>query len=193
MTIEQVFLRVISLLDSANIQYMVSGALAVSFFGKPRLTHDLDLVTELEPRHAPTLLSLFSAEFYASPEAIEDAIRRRSVFNVIQVETGFKVDFWLLQETEFDQNRFKRRRNQDFFGHSVPFTTAEDLILIKLFWFGESQIERHLEDARSVLETQMPQIDLPYLRHWAERLSLTPLLERILVSGEPSDEPSEHK
>jgi len=37
-------------LDKANIPYMVSGGIAVSFWGFPRTTHDIDIVIEAQEK-----------------------------------------------------------------------------------------------------------------------------------------------
>jgi len=43
---EQVLKTVISHLDYLKIPYMLAGAIAVNYYGKPRLTHDLDIIIE---------------------------------------------------------------------------------------------------------------------------------------------------
>ena len=38
-------------LDDANFEYMATGAVASIFYGKPRLTHDIDIVFSLEKKN----------------------------------------------------------------------------------------------------------------------------------------------
>jgi hypothetical protein len=48
------------------------------------------------------------AEFYLSAPAMREAIGRRGMFNVIQLESGYKVDFWILKDLPFDSLCFAR-------------------------------------------------------------------------------------
>lgn len=75
------------------------------------------------------------------------AIQRKNAFVFIQPATGLKVDFWLSGEDDFDRSRFKRKITKTVLGETVYFTSPEDLILIKLIWYKESGLARHLEDA----------------------------------------------
>jgi len=58
----------------------------------------------------------------------------------------------------------------------VWFSTPEDLILIKLQWYKESQSTRHLEDIESILDIQLS-VDKEYLRHWALAQGTSTILE----------------
>jgi hypothetical protein len=49
---EQVLLRVIEQLDQLEIPYMVAGSLASSHHGRPRATHDADVV--IAPSRPPS-------------------------------------------------------------------------------------------------------------------------------------------
>ena len=60
------------------------------------------------------------------------------------------------------------------------FPSAEDAILSKLRWArATGEGERHLRDARSVYEVQGDRLDEGYLEEWAERLSVSDLLNKI--------------
>lgn len=47
------------------------------------------------------IVDAFYQEFYVSSESIEDAIKHRTVFNIIHSETGLKIDFWMLTNEEY--------------------------------------------------------------------------------------------
>ena len=61
-------------LDAASIPYMLTGSIATGHYAQPRMTRDIDLVVELQPRDAEPLAILFADEF----ECNLDAIRARS-------------------------------------------------------------------------------------------------------------------
>lgn len=52
-------------LNRLQVSYMVTGSTACIAYGVPRLTHDIDVVIELERKQIGFLLGAFSAdEFY---------------------------------------------------------------------------------------------------------------------------------
>ena len=55
-------------LDAVGISYMVTGGVATSVYGEPRLTNDVDLVLALLPNDASRLANAFaSPEYYVPP------------------------------------------------------------------------------------------------------------------------------
>lgn len=180
---EDLLIKVIQRINKLRIPYMITGGIACIFYGKPRLTHDFDLVVEIEEKNITNITSVFKDEFYVSPEAIQNAIKYRSMFNIIHFDSGIKIDFWMLKEGEFERTAFKRRQKHVYSKKDVFFSSAEDIILNKLLWFKESEIQKHFEDAMSVYEIQK-KLDLNYLKEWAGRLSIGALLEEILSVSE---------
>jgi hypothetical protein len=172
-------IQAVDILDQLNIPYMVTGALAVSFYGLPRTTHDIDLVIELKQKHVVPLVKAFSKEFYISSRAVQEAIGRSSVFNVIDTKSGLKIDFWIARPEAFDQERFQRRRREIVFDHSLWLPSPEDVILSKLLWYKESKVDKHFADAKGVWEVMVDSLDASYLKEWAERLSVADSLARL--------------
>ena len=82
-----VTLLVIEALEALDVPYLIGGSLASAVHGVARATVDTDLVADLRPEHAERLAQTLGDAFYVSVEAIRDAIRRRSSFNVIHLET----------------------------------------------------------------------------------------------------------
>ncbi len=165
-------------LEKAGISYMVSGGVAVSYWGYPRTTHDIDIVIEAQKEDKDKITKLFENDFYISPEAVEDAIKTRFTFNILHYKSGLKVDFWLLKKEPFGESEFKRRLRRKMFGKEIYIISAEDLILSKLLGHKETQSNRRLEDAKSILKTS--EVDLEYIRKWAEKQSTIEILEEII-------------
>jgi hypothetical protein len=165
---------VVSTLDAAGIQYMVTGSIASSLQGEPRLTHDLDFVVAIAPGQVPALLQAFPApEYYVSATAVDEALKINGMFNVLHVEEGDKVDFWILTSDPFDRSRFERRYEEVVFGISLKVSRPEDTILMKLRWSDMSGgSEKHFQDALHVYEVQAEYLDLAYMDRWAERLGV---------------------
>ena len=97
---QQAFLKkVIGALDDAGIPYMVCGSLGSSFHGEPRATMDVDIVIDPTPDQLDRFLDALGAGFYLSRPAAQDAVASRSMFNVIDNDTGWKADLACLRWT----------------------------------------------------------------------------------------------
>lgn len=107
-----VTLLVIEALEALNVPYFIGGSLASAVHGVARTTVDVDLVADLRSEHAERLAKALGDAFYVDVEAIQDAIRRRSSFNVVHLETMFKVDVFVSKQRPFDQAQFERRTAQ---------------------------------------------------------------------------------
>ena len=102
---EEFLIKVIERLETLDIPYMVTGGMAVIFYGRPRLTHDFDIVVEINPGHVQKIVDAFKDDFYVDKEAIREALDDHSMFNIIDGGLGMKVDFWMLGEDEYDSRK----------------------------------------------------------------------------------------
>jgi hypothetical protein len=177
----QLLKQVVEALDRAGVPYMVTESVASSLQGEPRATHDIDIVVALPDSAAGELLKAFpSPAYYLDESSMLGAIRAHSVFNLLHIDEGDKVDFWLLTEEPFDQSRFSRRSLQKVMALQLAVSQPEDTILAKLRWAklaGGS--EKQFGDALRVYEVQAEKLDLGYLSHWARILDVQELWTRI--------------
>jgi len=180
MTQLDVLLEVGETLNQLGIDYMLTGAYAVSFYGRPRTTQDIDLVVTISGEEVKNLYSKFKDLFYIDEESVKEAIREKSMFNIIHNETLDKVDFWLLKDNQFDKVRFSRRRKEEIKGKTVFISSPEDVILTKLDWYKKSDLQKHYNDVLGIFEVQTGKLDLDYIRKWAEILSLIEIVEEII-------------
>jgi hypothetical protein len=134
---QQLLSLVVTALDNAGIDYMVTGSVASSLHGEPWSTHDMDLVVSIDAASAKKLAEAFRPpKYYLNA----DAIAAGGMFNLIAPETGDKVDFWVLTATPFDRSCFARKYQEEFAGAMLKVQTPEDTILSKLWW--ASQLKR---------------------------------------------------
>ncbi|MBM4065661.1 MAG: hypothetical protein FJ266_08475 [Planctomycetes bacterium] len=177
---------VLQALDESGIQYMVTGSIASSLQGEPRSTHDIDLVVAIERADAERLVKAFpSPDFYLDEESIIDAINRQSMFNLIDVNSGDKVDFWILTNEPFDLSRFARKYDEVVWGMRISISSPEDTILAKLRWAKLSGgSEKQFTDAVRVYEVQWKKLDMNYLHSWAKKLGVEVLLQRLQKEAE---------
>jgi hypothetical protein len=183
---EEVLGRVVALLERLSIPYMVTGSIATSFHGRPRATHDADVVIDPTPEQLDVLVvELDAARFYVDADGARVALRECLQFNVIEMLRAVKVDLIIRKRRPFSEEEFKRRQRVDLsFGRPVDMVTPEDAIVSKLEWARRSgDSERQLRDAAGVLELN-PAVDKHYIARWAEDLGVTDLWRRI-AAGTP--------
>ena len=166
---------------------MVTGSVASSLQGEPRATHDIDLVVDIEADAVPQLIQTFQMpEYYLDEDTVHEAIQCQGMFNLIDVNQGDKVDFWILTDDAFDQSRFSRRYSEDFMGLTFRVSSPEDTILAKLRWAKMSGgSEKQFTDALRVYEVQYGQLDLSYLEDWVKHLGVEALWARLQQTAAP--------
>lgn len=181
-------LIVAKILESLNIPYLVGGSVASSIWGELRYTQDIDLVADISINQVEQLISAFTPRFYISEVAIREAIAAGLSFNLIDNQTGWKIDIFLLTPDKFQQSRFQRqqRLTVDEIGNYLNFSTAEDTILQKLLWYrmAESPSGQQWRDILGILKLQN-KLDWEYLRHWAKVLNIAAELEEAFGNCEP--------
>src|SRR5262249_50334905 len=149
--------------------------------------HDIDLVVAMPASAAKDLVKAFPPpDYYLTEEAILDGIRGRSMFNLLALSQGDKVDFWILKDEPLDQSRFARKRQVNVLGIPLNISAPEDTILAKLWWIQEAGgSEKQFTDALRVYEVQRGKLDHDYLNHWATLLGVASLWERLKAAAEP--------
>lgn len=181
----QVTLLVIEALEELGIPYLIGGSLASAVHGVIRATMDTDIIADLRPEHAEALASRLGSAFYADVESIRSAIENKISFNIIHLETMFKVDIFVLKGRAFEQSEMSRRTSQIISTdpeHSAYVASAEDTILAKLEWFhmGGDVSERQWRDVLGILKVQVGSLDKAYLDKWAMSLGISDLLDKAL-------------
>jgi hypothetical protein len=170
---DEILPRLVGALDAAAVPYMLTGSLASSLHGTPRSTQDIDIVIAPDEAGLERLLASFPDDrYYVSRDSARSAFRHSSLFNVIDLESGWKVDFIFRKPREFSHIEFGRRIPTNVKGVAISVATPEDVILAKLEWAKRSGSERQIEDAAGILRTQAGALDSAYLERWVETLEL---------------------
>ena len=86
-----------NVLDHLQIAYFVGGSLASSLHGISRATQDVDIVADIKSEHVEPFAEALRTQFYVDEQMIRDAIEYRSSFNVIHLETMFKIDVFVFR------------------------------------------------------------------------------------------------
>ena len=164
---------VVALLSAIGIPHMVVGSFASMVHGEPRTTQDLDVVIDPTAEQLDQLLQQLPAErYYVDTDVARDARRRRSMFNVIDMATGWKLDLIVRKARPFSVEELRRRVKATMQGVLVDTATAEDTIIAKLEWAKAGSSERQLEDVAGILRVRGESLDRGYIEHWVDELDL---------------------
>lgn len=168
---------VVSRLESAGFDYMLTGSVAMNYYAQPRMTRDIDIVVALAESDIDKVIRMFQEKYYLSADAVLDAVRDRTMFNLVHYESVVKVDLIVRKESTYRRTEFDRRQQFKVGGLVAWIVSKEDLILSKLSWAQDSQSELQLNDVRNLLATNP---DLDYLREWSSQLGMERILRECL-------------
>lgn len=172
--------KIAQILKKIHIPYYITDGLAVSIYGHPRSTADIDIVIKMLHSNIKDFSNEFRGLFnkgYVDEVQIRNALLREGEFNIIDPESGIKIDFFIVKDNVFEKQCFDNIivHNIDF---PVNFISPEDLIISKLIWYREGQSTKHIEDIKSIIETQN-NLNKKYLNHWIKKLSLEQEWQKI--------------
>ena len=163
-----------SWLDAAAVPYMVAGSFASTLHGRPRSTQDVDIV--IDPTDATLrafLAGVATEHVYVDALTARAALLSRDMFNLIDMDSGWKADLIVRKARPFSVAEFERRMRADWLGLSVFVATPEDVIVSKLEWCQKSGgSQRQLDDVAGVVAAVGPQLDRTYIETWVEALRL---------------------
>lgn len=154
-------------LEDSGLQYMVTGAAAAIVYGEPRLTHDIDLVIEMNAKDVQSMAQAFTSDlFYCPPvEVLMEEAKRplRGHFNVIHHTTGFKADFYVKGKDDLHQWAMAQRKRIELEGLHVWIAPPEYVILRKMEYYREGGSEKHLIDIAGILALSPELVDMQSL------------------------------
>lgn len=188
-------ISVLSLVTSAfnrlGIRYVLVGSFASSTHGLYRATADIDIVAELNPEQVRPLHEALHEAFYVDESVMRKAVAQKRSFNAIHFESVFKVDIFVAQQDDFASTQLDRRQLRKLSpdrDESVYVASPEDTVLAKLRWFraGNESSTTQWNDVLGVIGIMQDNLDVLYLRQWAERLQVSDLLERALQEAKTS-------
>ncbi len=176
-------------LGRRELPFMVIGGQAVLLHGRPRLTEDIDLTLGSGPEALETVLAACGRQgLEPLPEHVERFVRQTFVLPTHHPESRIRVDF-IFSTTPYEHQAIRRAVTVTLAGVPVPFASAEDLLVHKLF----AGRPRDIEDATGVIRRKGDELDWDYVTRWIATFADVPgredlprLLEQLRAeAGEP--------
>lgn len=161
-----------------DINMALVGGLAVTVWGEPRTTYDIDFVVTSDVAGVARLKDAIESTdlFLGEPEELK--LQRLSIVRALiptkDRSDAIVVDF-LCVDAEFAQSLLNRRILVPFAGEHLPVASPEDMLILKL----QSGRGKDLDDARGILREQGRDLDRAYLQSWIDRFELRAIAEEI--------------
>lgn len=182
-------LRIITdVFERLHVPYFIGGSVASVVYGVVRMTMDADIIADLREDQVESFVTSLADAFYLDAGSIHDAINRRRCFNVIHLETMFKVDIFIPLWDDYLREEFKRRERVVLSAQSEQtafVATIEDTILSKLTWYrlGGHVSDRQWRDVIELMKMYQNKLNKDYLDQWAAVLKVSDLLEKALLDS----------
>lgn len=162
--------RITKSLEEKNINYMLSGSIALNNYTIPRMTMDIDIVIELNEQILSDFLSIFNDNYYLNEETVRQETKNKGMFNIIDFETGFKIDFIIRKNTKYRELEFIRKKKTKISDFYVWIVAPEDLIISKIEWIQKIKSDKQIDDIKNLIA--IPNIDKEYIKNWCNKLKL---------------------
>ena len=157
------------LTSQLKIEYTILGGLAVSVYGEPRLTLDIDVNIILDNGKINTFLKKAKKYgFSPIPSKIKKFIKTTGVIPMkfSKNKVVGKCDF-IIAQNPLEYSGIKRARLKKLYSIKLKLITPEDLVIHKI----TSQRPRDIEDLTGILIRQKGKLDLHYINLWLKKIS----------------------
>ena len=148
-------LGLVALIESAGVEYAMSGAIALGYWAVPRATLDLDIALNVEPAGVPALLSALAAGGCILPPGALEAAGRGDFGARFR---AVRIDFFL-PVLPVSISALRRRVRVPFAESEIWVLSAEDLAIFKLL-FGRT---KDLADLERLVAAQRGRLDFSYI------------------------------
>jgi hypothetical protein len=148
------------ILADAGLPSVAIGGVAVTVWGEPRLTRDVDVKVLAGRDDREQVLAVLHkyTPLHADPN---EALRRQGIA-FFQDEAGVRIDI-MLAETSFDETAIARAQTIELQPNQpVRICTAEDLIVYKML----SLRSKDQADVESIIRRQGDKLDDAYVEEW---------------------------
>ncbi|MCB1232705.1 MAG: hypothetical protein KDN19_20845 [Verrucomicrobiae bacterium] len=172
------------------MKYMLVGGLSSMAYGIPRSTKDADVVLAVDQSALGKLASELGTSFELDPQGTFEMVTGTLRFHLRVPEIAFEIELFLLSDDPHDRSRFERRQkiHSQQLNTDAVIPTSEDVIVMKLRWFGIAKRGKDADDVRDVIAVQGDEVlDWDYIHHWTAIHGTRELLEEIRASIPPLD------
>ena len=181
METDRLMIKVCKALEALHVRYAIGGSVASTRYGEARFTNDIDIIVDLPSTKIDAFITEFDpADFYISRDAAFQAFTARGQFNIIEPESGLKVDIIFTADDAHGAIQLSRVRELNVsHTESVKFSAIEDLIVKKLCYHAEGGSQKHLRDIASMLKISAAEINTTYVEQWTSFFNVRSVWDQL--------------
>ena len=188
-----VMLPALGIFDALGVPFYLGGSVASSLHGMQQVAQDIDLVVDLPEHTLPSVLALLHQHYVLDENEAREAVRARSAFPVIHLDSLMKVDVILQHADAFDTAMRQLVALYALDDRYPPFRVAStcEMILFKLRRYQRDERSRtdgmrddaEWNDIVGMLKVQGPDLDLVLMEQWAGTLGVADTWRRALADA----------
>jgi hypothetical protein len=173
-----------SLMGEMKALYAILGGVAVSVYGEPRFTYDIDVNVMLSKENVGAFIKAAKKHgFSPIPVNIGKFVEKTGVIPARFSKNGINgLSDFIIAQNMLELQAIKRARYRRFYSSRARVVRAEDLVLHKLL----SERPRDREDARGIIRRQGSKLDSRYVNIWLRKvakLTHRPYIARLLTEA----------
>jgi hypothetical protein len=151
---------VIDVFEKLGVRYYIGGSVASSAHASPDPHRTSTSLQTFTSSTRGLLTDAFTQSFYVDFAMVQEAIRRRTSFNLVHFESMTKIDIFVLKDRLFDLQVFERISSSGLEnslpGRQFHLASPEDITLNKLEWYRQggfrAAMDRRAGRAQSAVE-----------------------------------------
>jgi hypothetical protein len=113
---------------------------------------------------------------YIDKDMIFEAVKEKSMFNIIHLKEIIKIDFIIRKNEEYRIEEFKNKKEIIIEGTKIKVVSIEDLIISKFLWSEDSLSEIQLNDIKNLTSVEF---NRKYVVFWCTKLGIIDLYKRV--------------
>ena len=158
----------IKCLSEQKIKYIILGGIAVSIYGEPRLTADIDVNIIFDKKKISEFLKGAKKHgFYPAFPETENIARETGVIPMNFIKGKITGNFGIIiSENPLEYSAIERGRFKKIGPVKARLITPEDLIIHKI----ASSRPRDAEDISGILIRQKGKLDIKYIQYWLKKI-----------------------
>lgn len=158
----------VEFLTEEKIKYVILGGIAVSIYGEPRLTADIDVNIVFDKGKIDGFLKRAKRYgFYSSTSNVKRIAKKTGVIplSFVRRNVSGRCDI-IIAENPLEYTAIRRCKIKKIDGIKIRIVSPEDLIIHKI----TSSRPRDLEDLRGILIRQRGKLDIKYVNYWLKKI-----------------------
>jgi hypothetical protein len=188
-----IMIPLVDLFDELNVCHYLGGSIASSVYGMQQLAQDIDLVADFHEHMLPSLLALSRHGYIADEDDIRQALRARTSFSFIHLDSLMKIDVILPKHDRFDIAMLPLVTQYTLDKRYPPFHVASvnEMILFKLHRYNQHELLRtdgmhddaEWNDILGMLKVQGPNLNLTFLKQWVKTPGIADMWQQALIDS----------